>query len=244
MVKVVNCKVISNLQIANQTYELALQGPTSWLKPGKFVNLQIPGFFLRRPMSVCRNNNNTMFIIYRIVGNGTSQLATYHPGTFVNVIIDLGNSFTYDKNYGKPLIIAGGLGLGSVFNLATSFKKRKIAFDMICGFKTKDDVCYIKEVKAINPNAIFCTDDGSYGEKGNIVQIINNHDWTNRYYYLCGSTNMMKAVYRNCQRGQLSLESRMGCGFGACMGCSIKTKKGEKRICKNGPIFFSEDLLW
>ncbi|MDR1235008.1 MAG: dihydroorotate dehydrogenase electron transfer subunit [Mycoplasmataceae bacterium] len=217
---------------------------TGWIKPGKFINVKIPGFYLRRPMAVCDYTNDSFSFIYEIIGNGTDKLSTMKPNQEIDILEDLGNTFHYRKDHGKPLLISGGSGIGPIYCLAKQLNKDNIQYDWICGFPNQSKVALVSEIKKINPNAIICTDDGSFGEKGNVVQIINKHNLKNHYYFTCGSTNMLKAIFKNNKQGQLSLDERMGCGFGACMGCSIKTRKGEQRICKNGPIFKSEDLLW
>ncbi|MDR3257475.1 MAG: dihydroorotate dehydrogenase electron transfer subunit [Mycoplasmataceae bacterium] len=245
MVKTIDCKIIQNRQLNTKVFELTVScSNTSWIKPGKFFNVKVPGFYLRRPMAVCDYSNKSFTFIYELVGEGTLALSKMQIGESLNILIDLGNYFIYKKQYGVPLLVSGGSGLGPIVCLAREFKKQKINFDFVAGFPTKANVAYIKEIKALCNSAYFCTDDGSYGEKGNVVQIINKHRLNNKYYYACGSTNMLKALSKNNKQGQLSLDERMGCGFGACMGCSIKTKNGNQRICKDGPIFYGEDLLW
>jgi dihydroorotate dehydrogenase electron transfer subunit len=195
-------------------------------------------------MAVCNYSKNSFTFIYELVGDGTQSMSKMKIGESLNILIDLGNHFIYKKQYGIPLLVSGGSGLGPVMCLAREFKKQKINFDFVMGFSSKGNVVYTKEIKSLCNKAHFCTDDGSYGEKGNVIQIINKYHLHNKYYYACGPTNMLKALSKNNKQGQLSLDERMGCGFGACMGCSIKTKNGNQRICKDGPIFYGEDLLW
>jgi dihydroorotate dehydrogenase electron transfer subunit len=195
-------------------------------------------------MAVSNFAKNRYSFIYELVGDGTKTLSTLKRGDEIDILEDLGNHYEYKKAYGKPLLVSGGSGLGPILCLAKRFNKQKISYELICGFPNKDKVALASEIKKINPKAHVCTDDGSFGEKGNIIQIINQYRLQDSYYYACGSTNMLKAIFKNNKNGQLSLDERMGCGFGACMGCAIKTKKGVQRICKNGAIFKSEDLLW
>ncbi|MDR0739443.1 MAG: hypothetical protein LBF00_00960 [Mycoplasmataceae bacterium] len=217
---------------------------TQWIKPGKFINIKIPGFYLRRPMGVSDFTKNSYSFIYEIIGNGTMALSKMQAQQEIDILENLGNNYKYESKYGVPLLVSGGSGIGPILCLAKYFNQHKIKYELVCGFTNKQKVFLVEEIKKLNPNAHICTDDGSFGENGNVVKIINKHNLQNHYYYACGSTNMLKAIFKNNKNGQLSLDERMGCGFGACMGCSIKTRKGEQRICKNGPIFKSEDLLW
>jgi dihydroorotate dehydrogenase electron transfer subunit len=193
-------------------------------------------------MGVCAYDNKSFTFIYKTVGNGTRKLVAYKSGEFLNVLIDLGNSYVYDKSYGKPLLVSGGSGLGPIFCLAKYLKSKHIPFECVIGFANKKTAGYVNEFKKLNPHTRVCTDDGSLGEKGNVVDVINKHKLNNLYYFTCGANAMMSGIYKACKHGQLSLDARMGCGFGACMGCAIETKNGSQRICKDGPIFRSEDL--
>jgi dihydroorotate dehydrogenase electron transfer subunit len=188
--------------------------------------------------------NKQYSFIYEIIGDGTKVLSTLKPKYDLDILENLGNSYEYKKEFGKPVLISGGSGLGPILCLAKFLNDQKTSYDLICGFPNKNKVTIPNEIKKLNSRAYICTDDGSYGEKGNVISIINKYNLDNNYYYACGSINMLKAIYKNNKIGQLSLDERMGCGFGACMGCAIKTKTGTKRICKNGPIFKSGDLLW
>jgi dihydroorotate dehydrogenase electron transfer subunit len=196
-------------------------------------------------MAVSDFNEQQYSFIYEIVGEGTKVLSQLRPRDEIDILENLGNSYIYKLSYGYPILVSGGSGLGPILCLAKQFNKQHIKYELICGFPNKNMVTIFDEIKAINPHAHVCTDDGSFGEKGNVVEIINKYDLQNHYYYACGPNNMLKAVFKNNKSsGQLSLDERMGCGIGACMGCAIKTKKGNQRICKNGPIFMSDDLLW
>jgi dihydroorotate dehydrogenase electron transfer subunit len=240
----IDCTILENTKIANNIYKIRLTCEnTNWIKPGKFVNLQIPGVYLRRPLAICEYDKNSFTLVYLLVGEGTKILSQLEVGKSINTLIDLGNEFELPRQTKQLVLVSGGVGFAPLICLANQLKSKKIKFEMIVGFTNKNDVCYVNEIKKLCPNAHICTDDGSYGEKGNVIDIAKKHNLLNHYYFCCGSTNMMKVIFKNFKEGQLSLESRMGCGFGACMGCSIKTKKGEKRICCDGPIFESKDLL-
>jgi dihydroorotate dehydrogenase electron transfer subunit len=242
--RTIDCKILSNKHLAHDMYEMTLSCETSWIKPGKFFNVKIPGYYLRRPMGVCDWTKNSFSFIYKVIGRGTAKLTTFVKGQSLNVLIDLGNHFSCEKTDGKPLLVSGGSGIGPIHCLAKYFKQKKIPFELVVGFQNKDMAVYVKEFKTLCNNVHICTDDGSLGEKGNVVDIINKYKLSDLYYFTCGATAMMKSIYKTCKQGQLSLDERMGCGFGACMGCSIKTKKGVRQICKDGPVFKSEDLLW
>lgn len=239
-----NYEVIKNAPLNESIFLIELKGPTKWLKPGKFINIAIPNKYLRRPMSVYDWNDTSLKVIYKVVGQGTKILSQAKPKDKLDVLIDLGNSYHLVKDK-KQLIVCGGTGIGSVYQLAKQLKQKHIDVTIIIGFKTKAEVFELNEWKKVCQQLIVCTDDGSYGFCGNVVDAMKHYKLLDTYYYTCGSENLMKAVYHaSHSNGQLSLEARFGCGFGACMGCSIKTKKGPQRICKDGPIFNSQDLLW
>ena len=244
MNRLINYEIVKNTEINPTTYLIELKGPTNWIKPGKFLNITIPGKYLKRPMSIYDWNKSTLKVLYKIVGQGTQILSEMKPKEKLEILVDLGNYYIpfKDKN---QLIVCGGCGMGSVYSLAKQLTKNKIDLTIVIGFKTKNDVFQLNEWKSICKQLIVCTDDGSYGFKGNVVDAIKKYHLENLHYYTCGSINLMKAVYKVCKNeGQLSLEARMGCGFGACMGCTIQTKNGPKRICKEGTIFSSQELIW
>jgi dihydroorotate dehydrogenase electron transfer subunit len=199
--------------------------------------------YLRRPFAPCDFDKDSITLIYLVVGKGTKILSEMLPNTELNILVNLGNGFEI-KNNKKVTLISGSVGIAPLLLLAKELKNKKIKFDFVAGFAKKDDVCCIEELKTLCHDAHICTDDGTYGERGNVIDIAKKFNLLNDYYYCCGSSKMLQAVYRNFKEGQLSLECRMGCGFGACMGCSIETKKGNKQICRDGPIFESRDLLW
>mgnify|MGYP004443534241 FL=1 len=238
---IVNYTVVENKKLNENTFLLTLKGPTDWIKCGKFLNILIPNKLLRRPMSVFSWNINTLTILYKVFGEGTKYLTTLNKNNKVNILIDLGNSYNIKKDK-KQIVVCGGSGICSIYALLKELKNKHVETICVVGFKTKNEVVLEKELKALVNKLIICTDDGTYGFKGNVVDAINYYKLNNLYYYCCGNTPLMRAVLKACKNGQLSLEARMGCGFGACMGCSIKTKQGNKRICKDGAIFEAKDL--
>ncbi len=239
-----NYEILSNKKINDSTYLINLKGPTSWLQPGKFLNIKVPGKFLRRPMSVYDWDKNSLKVLYKVIGEGTKIISKMQPKDTLEILTDLGNHYI-PFNENKQLIVCGGSGIGSVYALSKQLTKQGIDVTIVIGFKSKQDVFKLSEWKSACKKLIVCTDDGSYGFKGNVVEAIKTYKLDNLPYYTCGSINLMKAVFKACtNKGQLSLEARMGCGFGCCMGCSIQTKNGPKRVCREGPIFNSEELIW
>ncbi len=242
--KDVNLKVISNKQIAKNTYESVLEGDVSHITaPGQFVNIKLEGKFLRRPISVCAVEDNRLTLIYKVVGAGTEQMAEAAPGTVWQTLTGLGNGYNLEKAGDKPLLIGGGAGVPPMFELCKRLVKDGKVPVVILGFNTKDEVFYEEEFKALGAEVVVCTADGSYGTKGFVTTPMETLDYT--YFYTCGPEPMLKAIYKASKTsGQLSFEERMGCGFGACMGCSCKTITGYKRICKEGPVMEKEEILW
>jgi len=237
-------KVISNKKIAKDVYEMILEGNTSYIRrPGQFINIELEGFYLRRPISICEITESTIKIIYKIVGEGTENLSTLEPGKVLDILTGLGNGFDISKSQ-KPLLIGGGVGTPPMYELCKQLIKEGKNPTVILGFNSKEDVFYEEEFKNLGAEVHISTADGSYGTKGFVTDVIKdleNYD----YYYACGPKNMLKAVYDLIQTdGELSFEERMGCGFGACMGCSCKTKTGSKRVCLNGPVFSKEEVIW
>lgn len=231
-------KVISNKKIANLVYEMILEGDTKYITvPGQFINIELEGFYLRRPISVCEYTDKTIKIIYKIVGEGTDKLSTLEEGTILDILTGLGNGFDINKNTQKPLLIGGGVGTPPMYELAKQLLKNNKKPIIVLGFNSKEDVFYEEEFKALGIEVYISTVDGSYGEKGFVTDVIkklNNFD----FYYACGPKVMLKAVYDLIETdGQISLEERMGCGFGACMGCSCKTKSGNKKVCTERTCF-------
>ncbi len=238
-------EVKSNKQIAPNVYEMILEGETTYItRPGQFINIELEGFYLRRPISVCDYDENTITIIYKVVGNGTEKMSTLAKGTILDILTGLGNGFEKLMSGERPLLVGGGVGTPPMYNLCKELVKQNKKPIVVIGFGTKSEVFYEEKFKDLGADVYVSTIDGSYGTKGFVTDVIKNlTDYT--YYYACGPENMLKAVYDIAQgKGELSFEERMGCGFGACMGCTCKTKYGNKRICKNGPVLKKEEIIW
>ncbi len=236
--------VKSNVKIANSVYKMELSGDTEGLtKSGQFINIQIDGMYLRRPISVCDCEDGVITIIYKVVGKGTEAMARMEIGKELDVLTDLGNGYDLSKAGDCPLLIGGGVGVPPLYLLAKKLIKEGKKVSVILGFNTKDEVFYEEEFKALGADVKVTTVDGSYGIKGFVTDAMSQSEYS--YFYTCGPEPMLKAIYKNTKTsGQMSFEERMGCGFGACMGCSCKTVTGYKRICKDGPVLEKEEILW
>jgi len=235
--------VKKNVSLTKNVYEMTLTGDTSDIeRPGQFVNVKLDGLYLRRPISVCDKTDGTLTLIYKVVGKGTEQMADLPAGTELSVLSGLGNGYDISVSGEKPLLIGGGVGVPPLYLLAKELIKDGKKPYVTLGFNTKDEVFYEKEFAALGCDVTVTAVDGTYGKKGFVTDALPE-DYT--YYYACGPLPMLKAVYKSCKTdGQLSFEERMGCGFGACMGCSCKTITGYKRICKDGPVLYKEEILW
>ena len=234
-------KILENQKIAKDVYKLVLEGNAKVTSPGQFVNIKINGLYLRRPISVCDATDKTLKLIYKAVGKGTEALSQMQKGE-LDILTPLGNGYNLDICGDKPLLIGGGVGVPPLYMLAKELIKKGKKVNVILGFNTKEEVFYEKEFALLGANVKVTTVDGSYGIKGFFDKAIN-FDYS--YYYTCGPEPMLKAIYKTLKTsGQLSFEERMGCGFGACMGCSCKTITGNKRICKEGPVLLKEEILW
>ena len=235
--------VKTNRKIAKITYEMTLVGDTEGIRCGQFVNIKIEGFFLRRPISVCNVEGNTLTLIYKTVGEGTAVMAEMGEGTELTVLTGLGNGYDVSLSGEKPLLIGGGAGVPPMYMLCRELVKAGKEPTVILGFGSVDEVFYEEEFKALGAKVLVSTVDGSYGVKGFVTDAMTGVDYT--HFYTCGPEPMLKAVYNASKTsGQFSFEERMGCGFGACMGCSCKTITGYKRICKEGPVLVKEEILW
>ncbi len=235
--------VIENVALTANVYQMRLQGDlTDVTRPGQFVNISVDGFYLRRPISVCDKEGDILTIIYKVVGAGTEKLASMIPGKTLAVLTGLGNGYNAAASGKKPLLLGGGVGVPPLYKLAKELLSEGKKVAVILGFNTKNEVFYEEEFRSIGCDVTVTTVDGSYGVKGFVTNALPN-DYT--YFYTCGPEPMLKAVYRaTTTSGQFSFEERMGCGFGACMGCSCKTITGYKRICKDGPVLQKEEILW
>lgn len=235
--------IIENVALTDSVMKMTLKGDVSAItNAGQFVNIKIDGLFLRRPISVCDLSENSFTIIYKIVGNGTEQLAKMKSGR-LDVLTGLGNGYDLTKSGDAPVLIGGGVGVPPMYLLAKRLIENGKKPTIILGFNTKSEIFYEQQFKDLGLNVVVTTVDGSYGVKGFVTDALKDVDYS--YFYTCGPEPMLKAVYKASQTsGQMSFEERMGCGFGACMGCSCKTLTGNKRICKEGPVMIKEEILW
>ena len=237
--------VCSNEPLARQVFRMRLLGDTSAITaPGQFVDLALPGFFLRRPISICDYDADGLTIIYKVVGKGTAALSRLAPGAELDALSGLGNGFDTQKSGEAPLLIGGGVGVPPLYALAKRLLAEGKCPTAVLGFNKADEVFYAGEFENLGVRTIVCTADGSVGVRGFVTDAIATLSGYS-FYYACGPEPMLRAVHALCPcGGQLSFEERMGCGFGACMGCSCKTKYGNKRICKDGPVLDKEEIVW
>ncbi len=228
-----------NERIANKTYKMILSGDTSKIvKSGQFINILVEGFFLRRPISVCDFDDKTITIIYKVFGKGTEKLSEYKKGEKLDCLVGLGNGFevTETKN---TVLIGGGVGIPPLYNLAKKLDKPTV----VLGFREASDIFLVNEFKALGCKVIVCCEDGHGDFCGNVVEYLQHKQFT--YYYACGPEKMLLSLVKNLEfPGKLSFEERMGCGFGACMGCSKLTKNGSVRVCVEGPVLESEVIIY
>lgn len=232
-----------NIVLAPQTFQMILEGDCSQITaPGQFVNIHLPGYYLRRPISVCDLQENELTIIYKIVGKGTAAMAEKKAGETLLLLTGLGNGYDLSCAGPNPLLIGGGAGVPPMYLLAKRLCAEGKCPQVIMGFNTQNEIFYEDEFKNLGCSVTVTTVDGSYGMKGFVTDALpKNYS----YVYTCGPEPMLKAVYKGILTGgQFSFEERMGCGFGACMGCSCRTLTGYKRICKDGPVLLKEEILW
>ena len=232
-----------NFPLTRDVMKMVLEGDTSAITaPGQFVNILLEGKFLRRPISVCDYDGETLTIIYKVVGKGTAQLQSMKPGQRLDILTGLGNGYDLTCTGDAPVLLGGGVGVPPMYNLAKELVAQGKQVTVILGFNTASEIFYEAEFKALGCNVTVTTVDGSYGTKGFVTDALPGH-YT--HFCTCGPEPMLKAVYRaTTTSGQMSFEERMGCGFGACMGCSYKTLTGYKRICKDGPVMRKEEIAW
>lgn len=209
---------------------------------GQFINIKLSGLYLRRPISVCDKDDESVTIVYKVVGKGTEQMAGMRVGETLDVLTGLGNGYDLSLAGDRPLLLGGGVGVPPLYLLAKKLRETGKHVTVVLGFNTASEIFYENEFRALGCDVTVTTADGSYGVRGFVTDALPE---SYSYFYTCGPEPMLKAVYKNTvTSGQMSFEERMGCGFGACMGCSIQTKNGYKRVCKDGPIFDKEELLW
>ncbi len=237
--------VLSNENLTGNVYKMVLGGDVSAIeRPGQFVNIAIEGLYLRRPISVCDVEDGKLTIIYKVVGTGTERLSALDNGAILDILTGLGNGYFTDFCESSALLIGGGVGVPPLYYLAKELIKEGKEVTVILGFNTAEEIFYKDEFISLGAKVLVSTVDGSYGIKGFVTDAlreVSNYD----HVYTCGPLPMLKAVYNaTTTEGSYSFEERMGCGFGACMGCSCKTKYGNKRICKDGPVLSKEDIIW
>ena len=237
-------EILSNEKIALNVYKMILCGDTSAITAsGQFVNLKLDGKFLRRPISICDYDDKTITIIYKVVGTGTEQMCEMSAGEKIDILVGLGNGYNLDKSGDRPLLLGGGVGVPPMYNLCKKLIEQGKKVSVVLGFNTKEEVFLEEDFKALGADETVTTADGSYGIKGFVTDAMKEIDYT--YFFTCGPMPMFKAIEATAvTSGQYSFEERMGCGFGACMGCSCKTKYGNKRICKDGPVLEREEIIW
>ena len=235
--------IIENRPLTESVYRMTLSGDVSAITaPGQFVNILLDGLYLRRPISVCDVTDGTLTIIYKVVGKGTEQMSRMQEGK-LDILTGLGNGYDLTVSGDHPVLLGGGVGVPPMYLLAKNLIAQGKKISVILGFNTAAEVFYEEEFKALGADVTVTTVDGSYGLKGFVTDALKDMEYS--YFYTCGPEPMLKAVYKaSSTSGQMSFEKRMGCGFGACMGCSCKTVTGYKRICKDGPVLEKEEILW
>lgn len=237
-------KITENKLIAERTYYMTLEGDTSAITAsGQFVNIKLDGFYLRRPISVCDCEDGKLTIIYKVVGNGTEKMSELSAGDELDVLCGLGNGYDTSKSGDSPVLIGGGVGVPPMYMLCKKLISEGKNVSVILGFNSEKEVFGVEEFEATGAKVYVATVDGSVGTKGFVTDVLKNIDYS--YFYTCGPMPMFRAIEGIAKTsGQYSFEERMGCGFGACMGCSCKTKYGNKRICKDGPVLEREEIVW
>ena len=237
-------EIIENRPLTETVYLMRLSGDTSDITAsGQFVNIKLDGFFLRRPISVCDSEDGILTLIYKVVGKGTEYMSALPAGEKLDILTGLGNGYDLSASGNKPLLVGGGVGVPPLYKLAKNLIKEGKDVTVILGFNTKSEIFWEEEFKNAGANVIVATVDGSEGVRGFVTDAMKDLDYT--YFYSCGPEPMLKALYNaSTTSGEMSFEERMGCGFGACMGCSCKTVTGNKRICKEGPVLKKEDIIW
>lgn len=238
--------IVDNRWIGRNTMLMQLEGPTDeFSAPGQFVNIAIPGFTLRRPISVCDIEGDLLTIVYDVVGHGTEALSEMHPGSTLDILPALGRGFDIERCGERPVLLGGGVGCPPIYSLTKNMIARGILPTVVLGFNSDDRMIMIEQFENLDIPFYVATVDGSYGTKGYVTDVIREERLNPDYFYACGPLPMLRALCNSLEiPGQLSLEARMACGFGVCMCCSLETKKGAKRICKDGPVFDKEDLIW
>ena len=236
--------IAENVALTDSVMRMRLFGDVSDITAaGQFINIKLDGLYLRRPISVYDVDGESVTIIYKVVGRGTEQMKAMKAGQALDVLTGLGNGYDLSLSGDKPLLLGGGVGVPPMYLLAKRLIAEGKKVSVILGFNKADEIFYEEEFKALGADVTVTTVDGSYGVKGFVTDVMKNADYS--YFYTCGPEPMLKAIYKtSTTEGQFSFEERMGCGFGACMGCSCKTITGYKRLCKEGPVMRKEEILW
>ncbi len=236
----------SNTPLTPVVYRMVLEGDTQHItRSGQFINIELAGKYLRRPISVCDYDNKTITIIYKVVGRGTEQMKAMAQGEQLDILTGLGNGFSTENSAKRPLLVGGGVGVPPMYNLCKRLLGEGKSPIVILGFNTASEIFYAEEFRALGVKTYISTADGSVGTKGFVTDIIREQALEFDYLYTCGPLPMLKALYdATSVDAEFSFEERMGCGFGACMGCTCKTKYGNKRICKDGPVLKREEIIW
>ncbi len=233
--------ILSNEQIASHIYKMRLEGATDGIKAGQFVDISVPGLFLRRPISVCDVEGTVLTLIYKVVGEGTRKMAAMAAGEELNLLTGLGNGYTIKNAGARPLLVGGGVGVPPLYYLAKQLRAQGLTVRVLLGFNTANEVFYEQEFNDLGCEVVVTTADGSHGTKGFVTAAL---DGQQSYYYACGPIPMLRALIAAAgTQGEVSMEERMGCGYGVCVGCTIQTTQGNKRVCKDGPVFEAGDLL-
>lgn len=234
--------ILSNELIADRIYRMVLSGDTANMQPGQFVEIALPNCFLRRPISICDIQDDSLTLIYKIVGQGTAAMAQMQPNDELDILTCLGRGYDLSKAENEVLLIGGGVGVPPLVYAAKSLRQAGKRVRVVMGFNSQSEVFAEAELKALGCQVEICTVDGSYGAKGMVTDLLGAAE---PFYYACGPLPMLKAIVRTIgTNGQVSMEERMGCGVGICVGCSIETKRGIKRVCKEGPVFDAEEIIW
>lgn len=237
-------KILTNEALTSNVYRMTLSGDTSAITaPGQFVNIRLEGKFLRRPISVCDWEEGKLTLVYKVVGHGTAQMAAMTPGESLDILTGLGNGYDLTLTGEHPVLVGGGVGVPPMYGLAKRLRAMGKEVQVILGFNTREEIFYEEAFQALGCTVHVTTVDGSYGTPGFVTDALKNLSYS--HFCACGPEPMLKALYAaSATSGQMSFEERMGCGFGACMGCSCKTLTGSKRICKDGPVMKKEEILW
>lgn len=239
-------KILMNEPLTASVWRMTLAGDTQWITaPGQFVNIALEGHYLRRPISVCDYDADTLTLVYKVVGDGTAQMSRMAAGAELDLLTGLGNGFSTDVAAQRPLLVGGGVGVPPLFNLARRLLAAGRSVQVVLGFNTAAEVFYADEFRALGCSVTIATADGSAGVGGFVTDAIASEGLDFDYFFACGPLPMLRALCERLpQDGQLSFEERMGCGFGGCMGCTCKTKHGPKRICREGPVLTKDEILW